>query len=266
MDVKGNLIVTGDVFANNVPDPDRFYLTVKQSDDAQAYSGVNLISFNTNDFYLNQNSPNIDEVNVNFRGSAGSGSTGVTFADGTRTFANSENLHFNSGPFYLSNTTGGQPVVNLREPVNTITIIATAQTVSAGSNADITWDYSERVENGLTWIPGAGDTTELTVPAGVDKIYLEVQVDWNSNTASDRNLIRVSRNGVFTAWHGANLSLITSNSQETDQVLSQRIVSDRLSVGVGDVIEVNGLNNSSSDRDILATSYIRIIDITQSGL
>lgn len=44
-----------------------FYLTAKHDDDSASFSGLNVIGFNTENFYLTQNDPNTDEVMVNFR-------------------------------------------------------------------------------------------------------------------------------------------------------------------------------------------------------
>lgn len=54
---------------------DRFYLTAKQSDDAASFGGLNVFAFNTNTFYLTQNSTNTDEVMINLRGFVDEGSS-----------------------------------------------------------------------------------------------------------------------------------------------------------------------------------------------
>ena len=52
-----------------------FYgITVAETDGSPSYSGLNKINFNSNDFYITQNSPNTDEVIVNFRGTVAAGS------------------------------------------------------------------------------------------------------------------------------------------------------------------------------------------------
>jgi len=54
-----------------------FYgITVKHSDDSASFRGLNVIAFEVDNFYLTQNSPNTDEVIVNFRGSSGGGGGG----------------------------------------------------------------------------------------------------------------------------------------------------------------------------------------------
>jgi len=51
-----------------------FYgINVKQT-DGKSYKGINTINFEASSFYVEQNSTNTDEVSVNFRGTAGSGS------------------------------------------------------------------------------------------------------------------------------------------------------------------------------------------------
>ncbi len=44
-----------------------FYLTAKHSDDSASFSGLNLLTFNVDGFYLTQNDPNTDEVIINLR-------------------------------------------------------------------------------------------------------------------------------------------------------------------------------------------------------
>ncbi len=63
-----------------------FYgITVKHSDDSQAFRGINTLAFNRADgFYVGQNSPNTDEVVVNFSGAQGpQGPQGPAGADGS---------------------------------------------------------------------------------------------------------------------------------------------------------------------------------------
>lgn len=52
-----------------------FYgITVAETDGSPSFSGINKINFNASDFYIDQNFPNTDEVIVNLRGTAASGS------------------------------------------------------------------------------------------------------------------------------------------------------------------------------------------------
>jgi len=54
--------------------PPGFYgMVVKQSDGVASFDGIKVINFETANFYITQNSPNTDEVQVNFRGSSGGG-------------------------------------------------------------------------------------------------------------------------------------------------------------------------------------------------
>ena len=52
MRVKGNLIVSGDVLAKNVPV--QFYpgITIKHSDDSQSFDGITLLSVDVDNFYF----------------------------------------------------------------------------------------------------------------------------------------------------------------------------------------------------------------------
>lgn len=64
-------------FLPGLPEPEVFYgITVKQTDDAASFSGIRIVGFEAESFYLTQNDPNTDEAIVNFRGSAGGGGTG----------------------------------------------------------------------------------------------------------------------------------------------------------------------------------------------
>ena len=47
--------------------PGFYGITVKETDDSQSFSGVNVVAFNDTDFYVTQNSSNTDESIVNFR-------------------------------------------------------------------------------------------------------------------------------------------------------------------------------------------------------
>ena len=93
VDVKGDLRVRGRIKDLSAPvDPNDaarladvtggtsgggFYgVTVGQSDDFGTFRGINTVKFESANFYVTQNDPNTDEVQVNFRGTAGSG--GIT--------------------------------------------------------------------------------------------------------------------------------------------------------------------------------------------
>ena len=82
MKLKGHLQVLGNLEAANFSqDVADFYgISVKQvriNQNIHGYRGINTISFNDESFYLKQNSPNTDEVLVNFKGSAGVSDHGV---------------------------------------------------------------------------------------------------------------------------------------------------------------------------------------------
>jgi hypothetical protein len=98
---------------------DKFYgITVKHSNDTESFSGINVVTFNSNDFYITQNSPNTDEVIVNFRGSAGSGGiSNITVRESDLTppdFA-TDTVIFDSSYFYLHPTSTDKPSVAIRE-------------------------------------------------------------------------------------------------------------------------------------------------------
>ena len=105
---KGDTGDTGATGAQGEQGPG-FYLTVKHSDDTQSFSDLNIIAFNVDDFYVTQNDPNTDEVQINFRGTAGGGATDhgaltgladddhtqYTLADGTRAFTGDQSMGSN---------------------------------------------------------------------------------------------------------------------------------------------------------------------------
>jgi hypothetical protein len=68
----GNEIVltegANDITIESTSGPGFYGITVKQTDDAAVFSKVNVVSFNTENFYITQNDPNTDEAIVNFRG------------------------------------------------------------------------------------------------------------------------------------------------------------------------------------------------------
>jgi hypothetical protein len=56
------------------PNPGFYGITIGQTDNNPVYKNINTVKFNSVDFYVSQNSPNTDEVIVNFRGSVAAGS------------------------------------------------------------------------------------------------------------------------------------------------------------------------------------------------
>lgn len=126
--------------------PGFYGITVKQSDGLQSFEGIKVVNFNTDSFYLEQNAANPDEVMVNFRGTAGSGSGGVTDhgaltglgdddhpqyllrtetppgfygiyvreSDGNPPTFRNDTIIFDSNDFYLHANSVGKPTVSLR--------------------------------------------------------------------------------------------------------------------------------------------------------
>ena len=85
MDVKGLFhVVDGKLLVRDVEvatvDQLFYGTTVKQTDDAQSYPGVTVLTFNSGDFYVTQNTGNTDEAIINSRlGPAGAPGT-IQFA------------------------------------------------------------------------------------------------------------------------------------------------------------------------------------------
>jgi len=157
-----NLSTIVDSIVSAAANPGFYGITVKHSNDSQSFRGINVIAFNSNDFYVTQNSPNTDEVVVNFRGSVGSGSgvtdhgalTGlgdddhtqyllrtetppgfygifVRESDGNPPTFKKDTLIFDSADFYLHSDSTGKPTVSLRNQSTT----QTTTTVISSTNA-----------------------------------------------------------------------------------------------------------------------------------
>ena len=111
--VKGHLQIDGDLKARNFPVDDSFYgITVKQTDDIASFSGINVLAFESDGFYITQNDPNTDEAIVGLRGSTGGGGiSSITFTDGNNSH-DSDTLNANDSQFYFSTNLSGQPVLN----------------------------------------------------------------------------------------------------------------------------------------------------------
>jgi hypothetical protein len=87
MDVKGLFhVVDGKLLVRDVEvatvDQLFYGMTIKQTDDAQSYPGVRLLAFNSNDFYISQNTGNTDEATINLRGDLGGDAADPTVPGG----------------------------------------------------------------------------------------------------------------------------------------------------------------------------------------
>lgn len=126
--------------------PGFYGIVVKQSDGLQSFEGIRVINFNTDSFYVEQTSPNTDEVMVNFRGNVSSSGSGVSDhgalsglsdddhpqyllrtetppgfygifvreSDGNPPTFRNDTIIFDSDAFYLHANSVGKPVVSLR--------------------------------------------------------------------------------------------------------------------------------------------------------
>lgn len=88
--------------------PGFYGITVGQFSNNPSYRGINTVKFNPASFYVTQNSPNTDEVQINFRGRSS-----VTIKDGVQTLVD-DTVSFNKTDFYLTKDSQGHPEVNLR--------------------------------------------------------------------------------------------------------------------------------------------------------
>lgn len=158
---------TADTDAARLQDigPGFYGIVVKQSDGLQSFEGIKVVSFNTDSFYLEQNAANTDEVMVNFRGTAGSGSGGVTDhgaltgladddhpqyllrtetppgfygiyvreSDGNPPTFRNDTIIFDSESFYLHSDSVGKPTVSFRGTASGSGEVNTASNLGAGS-------------------------------------------------------------------------------------------------------------------------------------
>lgn len=100
--VSGKLLVNGVEVVPGVGAG--FYLSVKQSNDLQSFTDINVISFDSQDFYLEQNAANTDEVIIGFRGGAGNGAATAPGGNDTEiqynnagAFGGTTNLEWDAG-------------------------------------------------------------------------------------------------------------------------------------------------------------------------
>ena len=114
--------------------PGFYGITVSHSDDSLSFRGITTIKVNVSNFYLTQNFPNTDEVQLNFRGSSdGGGTVEITFKDGTHTFTD-DTVSFNHSQFYLTQDSAGNPEVNIIFPE---TALSSGQTPYFIQNGEI---------------------------------------------------------------------------------------------------------------------------------
>jgi hypothetical protein len=174
MKLDGNLQLAGDLKARNFPQEvkDFYGITVKQvrtSDgNIHSYSGISLISFNDESFYLEQNTPNTDEVIVNFKGGSGvtahSALTGliapaddhtqyaladrsrptlwnVKITDGTN-IQTDDTVNFNKNDFYVSANLTGQPVINVNNKSAALFFLSTNQVTNLSAGDHLKFDLT----------------------------------------------------------------------------------------------------------------------------
>jgi hypothetical protein len=113
MKLEGHLQVNKTLFSDTFGEvaykddisPGFYGINVKQSDDAASFIGINTVAFNTDSFYLTQNSPNTDEAVVNFRGLTSTTRIGHTWAISGEISVPSGDTDF-INPFFVSLASG----------------------------------------------------------------------------------------------------------------------------------------------------------------
>lgn len=148
-----------------------FYgISVAETDGLPSFRGINKLNFNSVSFYIEQNTPNTDEVIINFRGSTSGGSSGVTDhgdltgladddhpqyllkseaafygitvaeTDGTGAYRNINTLKFFANDFYLTQNSPNtdEAIVNLRNRLTKINESSGTINVQAPIRPDVT--------------------------------------------------------------------------------------------------------------------------------
>jgi hypothetical protein len=224
---------------NKELDLGRFYISVQQSDGKQLLDVTETLSFNADSFYLSRTSDPF-EIMVNFRGTAGTGSStpgisSITFKDGSGPSISSDTLTFNNDSFYLSKDSSGKALVNLS---SIFPPIAKHFTLQAPTKRDtITWFVAERnftvnsvsaflrtLDSGFypfadftirhrAGIPARGKGTELTTGGWRVGFYIGGKVVGNPITKDSFNSNTISNND-FVWLETTNLGEADGKEQE----------------------------------------------------
>jgi hypothetical protein len=207
--------------AETVPPQDvaDFYgITVKQTSGVESFSGIKVLAFNDDSFYISQNDPNTDEVIINFRGTAGSGSgsgvsQNITVTDGVNSHLVEDTLNFSISDFYISTNLSGQPVVNISAPpsyVYSVLLAGLGTNQTTGSELTVgnhvKWDTITAQRGGLiklntsapyTTVAGAS-VGRFTLTAGrTYSIFTDIQGQ-TTNGTNDATLAIMTESGVTT--------------------------------------------------------------------
>lgn len=205
MKLPGHLQISGTLTARNFPGSEFYGISVKQSDGLAAFKDINLLSFEASSFYITQNDPNTDEVQVNFRGTTdgggGSGTvTSVTFSDGVNTHSSTTTpkLNFSGDDFYLSTDLSGNAVANVKTVRRALLEKTSTQSISSGGNTIVTWNVEHFDIGG--WADLGSSNTIFTVPSGVSLVKITVQLRWEGqgtgdNTDQGRRIATLLKNG-----------------------------------------------------------------------
>lgn len=251
--------------------PGFYGLTVGQTDDLAIFRNIDTIKFNTNDFYITQNSPNIDEAIVNFRGVPFS----VRESDGLPIFNNINLLSFNADEFYItqgSNTS--EAIANFRGLTaseiaydNANAIDKTSTTVqNAIDNIDsnrrevltadrdyfVRTDGSDSNDGLVNTAAGAFATIQqaINVVAGIDLDIYTATI----NLGNAGSYAGCSISAPFIGGPGS--SVVINGSVETPSAF---VISSQINALNGATITVQGLDFTASNRGVNATRFSRVI-------
>ena len=223
---------------NKELDLERFYISVQQSDGFQRLDVTELLSFNKDSFYLTHTSdPN--EIMVNFRGTAGGGSSGsvsstITFSDGVPPDFDSDKLTFNKNQFYLSKDFFGKPIVNINDSTSiTVTDGPSKYTKISQISFNNQDFYISRdslgqpeinakskfkiVADGITISNTNSETNavDFVVPGGAlkvgDRLNVKISGVLFNNTAGTRTFIYTVYWGDNVIWKGTSSSFSSLN-------------------------------------------------------
>ena len=192
MKAKGHFQISGNLKAANFPqDVADFYgITVKQTTGTSSFNGIKIISFENQNFYLNQNTPNTDEVSVNFKGQHS-----ILVNDGVHTFLDDE-INFNPETFYITPNSRGGPVVNVKGKSYAILGLSTADTHnSAGDH--VAWDQI-RVMTGDSITADLSTTYTTAAGASVGRFTLQPDKTYEVICALNLNFSGTTGDVSFT--------------------------------------------------------------------